>query len=504
MPILKKPAWLTKAQNVPKPPTQSESPKSASLFHRSVSNVEDVMREQRSLVELDESNDGASRKDVEANADVDELDSRHKKRRRVSHPDQEENDIQFKPSSEKKHSPRQTQRSSAGTSPGEKIDSPIRGQRAANAPIIDLGDSSEEFSDSDTPYVPTTRPVVRRKSQESTQVKVYSEGVRSEKKQAENAIMIEDDEEEKLEEEDPELAEMERLARERLAERKRKEAEEAKSQAFLFDEERDGRTADPVIQIYIDPKIERTEALMVKVRYSMRLKEIREAWCTRQKQWPPGVTANNVIFAFRSKRILDWSTIKHLGVILNEQGEPILRAASRTGKDGPGDKLIVEATTHALLDQAQKEQEEQRLREERGETLPAQMTTSGDSTTAPEGEAMLEQTLLRILLKSKNYPEQKLKVKPVRSQSMHISSSWGLLTSTRIQSSAGLPVHTERLRAFHQVRRSSSGSMVKTLIPMHRYPRLKLRIWTALRSLSKAEKTLNVFTMIGGMSLVSL
>lgn len=431
MPLLKKPAWLTKAQNVPKPATQTESPKSASLFHRSVSNVEDVIREQRPLIEVEEPEDGGSRRSDEA--DFDEFESRHNKRRRISDPDEEEMHRQIK-NSNKKPSPRQLHRSSTGTMSEGNIDSPIRTQKGANASIIDLDESSEESSGSDTPYVPSTRPAMRREPQDSTAEKEGSRGVENEKKRTENAIMIEDDEEEPPEEEqDPDLAEMERLARVRLAERKRKEAEEAKSQAFLGDEEAGSRTVDPVIQIYIDPKIEGTEALMVKIRYSMRLKEIREAWCARQKQWPPGVTVNDVIFAFRDKRVLDWSTIKNLGVVLNEQGEPILRAASKTGKSGPGDRVIIEATTLPLLEQAKKEQEEQRLREERGETLPTQSAATSAPLTAAEPEQQPEQALLRIVLKSKSYPEQKLRVKPVCVWPIQVTAHWTLLTSSRIR-----------------------------------------------------------------------
>ena len=160
---------------------------------------------------------------------------------------------------------------------------------------------------------------------------------------------------------------------------------------------------DPVINILIHPRIDGTEPLVVKRKYRQRLRECREAWCERQENLQAlGVTPSDIIFAYRGHRVFDFSTIKTLGIQLDEGGNPVF-AADEHGHEEPGDQIVIVATTHKLLEEDRRAEEEaQRQRE------------LGQPEEQPVVEAKPLEPLIKIVLKAKDHDDFNLTVRPVR------------------------------------------------------------------------------------------
>lgn len=170
--------------------------------------------------------------------------------------------------------------------------------------------------------------------------------------------------------------------------------------------------SDPTIQLYITSPIPGTSPLIVTRRLSQRLQEVIEAWCSRQT-FPIGITADDIIFTYKLRRLWGLTTCRTLGVKLDQY----------TGKVVPGDdhdtttgygcehqgKVHLEALTEELW---------QRMKEEKARA--ARGTSSfliGNDTETPPIELeddMQQQKVLKIMLKAKGFKDVKLKVKPVR------------------------------------------------------------------------------------------
>lgn len=198
----------------------------------------------------------------------------------------------------------------------------------------------------------------------------------------------------------PELA---RKARERV---KQEELEKQRRRSELqrADGAYESPTVDagpnPPIRIFIDPRIPDTQPLMVTRKWNQRFREVRNAWCERQdfvKDF-----ADTVIFTWRGIRIFDVASCKSLGIKLDEDGEPILRA--QDGIDEDMSQIVLVATTTAIIEQEQKAAAEEKKRKE---------DESNGITAGPP--AAPEKKKVKIMLNAKNYDTHKLIVQEVRS-----------------------------------------------------------------------------------------
>jgi hypothetical protein len=155
---------------------------------------------------------------------------------------------------------------------------------------------------------------------------------------------------------------------------------------------------DPVINIFIHPRLPNTEPLMVKRKYRQNLKAVREAWCQRNSLTPD--IASQVYLTWRGARLFDVASCKSLGIELDLAGHPVLKAAE-DGFNEAGDKIVLVATTRQIQEEEKKRKELEKKQEaERAEGIVA-------------SQPVVAQKQYKIILRSKGHPDQKLIVKEV-------------------------------------------------------------------------------------------
>jgi hypothetical protein len=189
---------------------------------------------------------------------------------------------------------------------------------------------------------------------------------------------------------DPDIAAIEARARARAA---------AKKAAATS-----GRQA-PVAQLFIASELPDTAPLMVKVRIDSTIERPREAWCARQK-FTPEMT-KNVFFTWRGTRLYDSTTIKRLGIKVDDHGNVSVDGDSNIYDDQHVPKVHVEAWTDETLARHKKElaleAEEKRKAVEASPIVEAREPT-------PEPTPAVQK--LRLILKAKGMEEFKIQVNP--------------------------------------------------------------------------------------------
>ena len=151
---------------------------------------------------------------------------------------------------------------------------------------------------------------------------------------------------------------------------------------------------NPPIFILIDPRISGTKQLLVKRFYKDNLRLVRKTWCEKQGFTPE--QAQSVILTWRGRRAFDVANCKSLGIELDEDGEPVIRAGQK-GYDESGSKIVLEATTEELLEQ-----------DKNAAAEAARRKVEEEWEHSDEHE-----TVIRVLLRAKGLKELKLRVKLV-------------------------------------------------------------------------------------------
>jgi hypothetical protein len=157
---------------------------------------------------------------------------------------------------------------------------------------------------------------------------------------------------------------------------------------------------NPVITLFIEPRIPNTKPLLVHRKYNQRMKDVRLAWC-KHNDLTPAQTAET-IFTWNDIRIFDVQSCKGLGIQVDEDGIPYIL----TEDDIPAtlENVALVATTRKIMD-------EEKLKEKRRTDIISQ---EPDYTATPEPSLEKE---YRVILRSKSYPEHKLRLKEVSSMS---------------------------------------------------------------------------------------
>ncbi|KAH6612528.1 ubiquitin-2 like Rad60 SUMO-like-domain-containing protein [Boeremia exigua] len=189
---------------------------------------------------------------------------------------------------------------------------------------------------------------------------------------------------------DPELAAIEARARARAAAKRAAAANGSKA---------------PVAQLLIDSELPNTNPLMVKVRIDTTIEKPREAWCARQN-FSPEMT-RNVFFTWRGTRLYDSTTIKRLGIKIDDHGNLSLEGDDSIYDDHTTPKIHVEAWTDETLAQHKRAAaaEAEAARKAVEATPVAEARTP---TPTPEPEAKK----YRLFLKAKGLEDFKLQVRP--------------------------------------------------------------------------------------------
>ena len=179
---------------------------------------------------------------------------------------------------------------------------------------------------------------------------------------------------------------------------------------------------EPIIAILITSEIPNTEPLIVHRKISQSLKPVRIAWCHRQ-EFDVEITSS-IILTWRGRRLYDVTTCRSLGIGVDADGNVLLKGE----KDvlGEADRQIhMEAMTEKVFE------EKKRMKDrERSPTIVEQDTQEVEVVNSePKQEKQV-----RIILKAKGLPDQKLIVKLVcRSRSFYGRMSLTIGQSTTIQ-----------------------------------------------------------------------
>ncbi|KAJ4342797.1 hypothetical protein N0V95_006854 [Ascochyta clinopodiicola] len=247
--------------------------------------------------------------------------------------------------------------------------------------IVDLGDSDDEgdgsdyksksFGDNwdDAPYgVDSKHGIAVRPS---------------------NDLPVDDDGLEEVQ--DPEIAAIEARARARAAAKRAAAASGSKA---------------PVAQLFIASELPDTAPLMVKVRIDSTIEKPREAWCARQK-FSPEMT-RNVFFTWRGIRIYDSTTIKRLGIRVDDHGNVSIEGDESNIYDETNlPKVHVEAWTDETLAQHKRElaAEAEAVRKA---AEPSPVVEEREPTPEPTPVAQK----YRLYLKAKGMEDVKIQVRP--------------------------------------------------------------------------------------------
>ncbi|KAF1929768.1 uncharacterized protein M421DRAFT_60224 [Didymella exigua CBS 183.55] len=204
-----------------------------------------------------------------------------------------------------------------------------------------------------------------------------------------NSAVPDDDDLEEVQ--DPELAAIEARARARAAANKAAAASGSKA---------------PIAELFIASELPDTNALMVKVRIDSTIEKSREAWCARQN-FTTEMT-RDVFFTWRGTRIYDSTTVRRLGVKVDDHGNISIEGDdSIYDQEGNTPKIHVEAWTDIALAQHKREvAAEEEAKRKAAE--PTSIVEERDPTPEPVPEAKK----YRLFLKARGMEDFRIQVKP--------------------------------------------------------------------------------------------
>lgn len=158
---------------------------------------------------------------------------------------------------------------------------------------------------------------------------------------------------------------------------------------------------EPIIAILITSEIPNTEPLIVRRKISQSLKPVRVAWCYRQG-FDVEMTSS-IILTWRARRLYDVTTCRSLGIGVDADGNVLLKGE----KDvlGEADRQIhMEAMTEEMFE------EKKRMKDCERSPITMEQDTSEIEVVNVEPK---QEEQVRIILKAKGLPDQKLIVKLV-------------------------------------------------------------------------------------------
>ena len=189
---------------------------------------------------------------------------------------------------------------------------------------------------------------------------------------------------------DPEIAAIEARARAKAAAKRAAAASGSKA---------------PIAQLFIASDLPDTNPLMVKVRIDTTIEKPREAWCARQNYTPE--MTRNVFFTWRGIRLYDSTTIKRLGIKVDDHGNVSIEGDDSIYDENNTPKIHVEAWTDETLAQHKRElAAEAEAARKAAEPIPIV------EQREPTPEPVPEVKKYRLFLKAKGLEDFKIQVKP--------------------------------------------------------------------------------------------
>ena len=161
----------------------------------------------------------------------------------------------------------------------------------------------------------------------------------------------------------------------------------------------------PVITIYVTSQLPHTKHLDFKRRLGARLKEVRQAWCKTHSL--DAATAASVFLTWRGRRVFDATSMRSLGITVDEMGT--VSAAEKPVEEawGAEQKVWMQMVTEEMFEAERRAREEERRRGLLGEEV-------GDESQVDEVQdpPLVE---IGLVLKAKGKPDVGMRVNPVSS-----------------------------------------------------------------------------------------
>jgi hypothetical protein len=200
---------------------------------------------------------------------------------------------------------------------------------------------------------------------------------------------------------DPEMREFARQAREK---RRREERERTENGAH-----------DPTVKLLITSPLAGTVPLIVSRKLSQNLQAVREAWLSKQPLDPS--TASRIFFAFKLRKVYDVTTVRSLGIKVDSYGRIMTNGPFANTDDEHAEKIHIEAVTDEAW-QDLKAKKAARDAPKPNKYLSDMQAAdsrraSAEGTPAVDGEAAVEEPLIKVTLKAKGHSDIKIKVRPV-------------------------------------------------------------------------------------------
>ncbi|KAI4715273.1 hypothetical protein E4T48_08552 [Aureobasidium sp. EXF-10727] len=199
---------------------------------------------------------------------------------------------------------------------------------------------------------------------------------------------------------DPEMREFARQAREK---RRREERERAETGAH-----------DPTVKLLITSPLPGTGPLIVSRKLSQNLQAVREAWLSKQSLDPS--ISSRIFFTFKLRKVYDVTTVRSLGIKVDSYGRIMTDGPFANTDDEHAEKIHIEVVTDEAWQQL-KDDKVARDAPKQNKYLSHAAAAGGrgvstEGTPAVEGEAAVEEHLIKVTLKAKGHSDIKIKVRP--------------------------------------------------------------------------------------------
>ena len=215
---------------------------------------------------------------------------------------------------------------------------------------------------------------------------------------------------------DPEIREIAQKARE-----KRRQEERERNEAGVH---------DPTVKLLITSPLPGTGPLIVSRKLSQNLQAVREAWLSKQSLEPS--IASRVFFIFKLRKVYDVTTVRSLGIKVDSYGRIMADGPFANTDDEHAEKIHIEAVT----DEAWQELKNKKAAKDAPKPNKYLSNAIGadsrggstEGTPAVDGEAVVEEPLIKVTLKAKGHSDIKIKVRPVCFiPSLHLGYTYLLL-----------------------------------------------------------------------------
>ncbi|KAH0363838.1 hypothetical protein KCU65_g7117, partial [Aureobasidium melanogenum] len=199
---------------------------------------------------------------------------------------------------------------------------------------------------------------------------------------------------------DPDMREYARKARE-----KRRQEERERNENGVH---------DPTVKLLITSPLPGTGPLIVSRKLSQNLQAVREAWLSKQSLEPS--IASRVFFTHKLRRVYDVTTVRSLGIKVDSYGRIMADGPFANTDDEHAEKIHIEAVTDEAWQEA-KDKKAAKDAPKPNKYLSNAAAAGGrgastEGTPAVDGEAVVEEPLIKVTLKAKGHSDIKIKVRP--------------------------------------------------------------------------------------------